>query len=396
MHLSSPLRAWRLESLALLAAYSTVVLAQGNGGNNNNDDDDEDPSPTRGNSTPSPTNNSNDDDEEEDPSPTTRENSTPSPTNDSNDDDEEESTSEQSRTPARTSTRQRQETQSTTSTTEESRVPTITLGQTATSDDDPVPTLSGGFVDYSYPPPAVPPTINAPFMDRSTMPNGTVFIAVGAILGTFGLAILVWRGVVACLLHRSVARAARAQHRANEKSTHRGPPATFYKSSERDRTPPAPARGKRRTTRGPVPSTTPSHSNLFFSPTAAGSAAAGANRDSRYLPSGFYAAGSSPSAGMGSHSAAGYTTLRPDSRGGQPFARGSMMDHSPDGSPQYAARQQDPSMSSLNLSQAPGQRAPSAYLDDLLDENPQMFPPQMPSQGSRHHRNRSYSSQGRR
>lgn len=383
MRLPSPLRPWRLESLALLAAYSTVVVAQGNGNNNNNNNDDEE--------------------EEEDPSPTsednspTRENSTPRPTSDSNDDEEEEeeTTSEESETPTRTSsTRQRQETQSTTSTTEESsNVPTITLGQT--SDDSPLPTLSGGLLDYSYPPPAVPPTINAPFMDRSTMPNGTVFIAVGAILGTFGLAILVWRGVVACLLHRSVARAARAQHRANEKSTHRGPPATFSKSSQRNRTPP-PARGKRRTTRGPVPSTTPSHSNLFFSPTAAGSAAAGANRDSRYLPSGFYAAGSAPSPGMGSHSAAGYTTLRPDSRGGQGFARGSMMDHSPDGSPQYAARQQDPSMSSLNLSQAPGQRAPSAYLDDLLDENPQMFPPQMPSQGGRHHRSRSYSSQGRR
>lgn len=381
MRLSSPLRAWRLESLALLAAYSTVVVAQRNGDNSNNDDEEEE--------------------EEEDPSPTTqednsptRQNSTPSPTSDSND-DEEESTSEESETPTRTSsTKERQETQSTTSTTEESSVPTITSGKTTTDSDDPLPTLSGGLLDYSYPPPAVPPTINAPFMDRSTMPDGTVFIAVGAILGTFGLAILVWRGVVACLLHRSVARAARAQHRANEKSTHRGPPATFYKSSARDRTPP-PARGKRRTTRGHVPSATPSHSNLFFSPTAAGSAAAGANRDSRYLPSGFYAAGSSPSPGLGSHSVAGYTTLRPDSRG-QPFARGSMADPSPEGSPLYAARQQDPSMSSLNLSQAPGQRAPSAYLDDLLDENPQMFPPQMPSQGGRHHHSRSYSSQGRR
>lgn len=372
MRLSSPLRAWRLESLALLAAYSTVVAAQRNGDNNNDDEEEE----------------------EEDPSPTTEEDSTPSPTSDSND-DEEESTSEESETPARTSsTRQRQETQSTTSTTEESSVPTITSGKTTTdSDDSPLPTLSGGLLDYSYPPPAVPPTINAPFMDRSTMPDGTVFIAVGAILGTFGLAILVWRGVVACLLHRSVARAARAQHRANEKSTHRGPPATFYKSSERDRTPPS-TRGKRRTTRGPVPSATPSHSNLFFSPTAAGSAAAGANRDSRYLPSGFYAAGSSPSPGH-SHSAAGYTTLRPDSRG-QPLPRGSMADPSPEGSPMYAARQQDPSMSSLNLSQTPGQRAPSAYLDDLLDENPQMFPPQMPSQGDRHNRTRSYSSRGRR
>ncbi len=42
-------------------------------------------------------------------------------------------------------------------------------------------------------------------MNRSTLPDGTVFIAVGAILGAFGTAIsLLWRGIVACLLHRSV------------------------------------------------------------------------------------------------------------------------------------------------------------------------------------------------
>lgn len=364
MRLPSRLRTWRLESLALVAAYSTVVLAQGNGNNNNNDDDEEeqDNAPTQTRNTPQPTNDSDDNDNN----------------NNDNQEDEEETTTEERRTSTRQETRD-----ATTST--ESTTSTRTTRSRSSETDTESPTSSVA-TDYSYPPAAVPPTINAPFMDRSTMPDGTVFIAVGAILGTFGLAILVWRGIVACLLHRSVARAAAAQHIANEKSTHL-PPAGVAKKSKRK--PSSSDRGTRRTPRGPVPSSTPSQSNLFFSPTAAGTAAMGSNRDSRYLPSGFYAAGSSPSP------AVNYSSLRPDSRG-QQYSRNTLRDVSPEGSPQYAVRQQDPSMSSLNLSQAPGQRAPSAYLDDLLDENPHMFPPpQMPAQASRHHHSNSYSSQGR-
>lgn len=356
---SSRLRVWRLESLALLAAYQAVALAQGN--NNNNDDDDED---------------------EDQPTPTQTRNS-PRPTNDSNDDENDETTEEQQR---RTSSKQ--ETRETSTKTTESSSSTRSRTTSTRSDESPTSTVDQ---NYSYPPPAVPPTINAPFMDRSTMPDGTVFIVVGAILGAFGVALLVWRGIVACLLHRSVARAAAAQHIANEKSTHLPPGGAAAAAQKKSRRKSSPAgRGTRRTTRGPIPSHTPSQSNLFFSPTAAGSAAGGSNRDSRYLPSGFYAAGSSPAP------PANYSSLRPDSRGQQP-SRNTMRDVSPEGSPQYAARHADPSMSSLNLSQTPGQRAPSAYLDDLLDENPHMFPPpQMPAQAGRHHHSGSYSSQGRR
>ncbi|SPO00661.1 related to CSI2 protein [Cephalotrichum gorgonifer] len=355
MRLPAPLRPWGLESLALLSVLSTVVLAQGNNNNNNNDDN-----------------------ADEQNTPTPRTTNTPAaPTRDNNNED-------QKTTSSRSTSTRTTNTPDPTPTTA-GPLPTLSDGKTSTDSDAPLPTIPGVAGSYSYPAPAVPPTINAPFMDRSTLPNGTVFIAVGAILGAFGLAILVWRAIVACLLHRSVARAAAAQHMANEKSTHLAPPAAFYKSTKREPSPPG--RGARRTTRGPVPSGTPSQSNLFFSPTAAGTAAAGANRDSQYLPSGFYAAGSSPA--PGSQSALGYSTLRPDSRG-QQFSRNTMYEHSPEGSPHYPARQADPSMSSLNLGQ-PGQRAPSAYLDDLLDENPGMFPPpQMPAQaGSRH------SSQGR-
>jgi hypothetical protein len=60
-------------------------------------------------------------------------------------------------------------------------------------------------------------------------------------------------------------------------------------------------------------------------------------------------------------------------------------------------------MSSLNLNRPPSQRAPSAYLEDLLDENPHMFPgsqplPPLPLPGhgpTRNSQTPSHSSQGR-
>lgn len=367
MRPSFAMRPWGLENVALLSMFSAVVLAQGNG-NNNNDDNNNDTPTTQPNNRPTTT-------------PTQGNGNTNRPT-----------------TPT-TPTQRDQTTRTTeTKTTPTAALPTIPTADMPTISDTtgaPFPTIDGGF---TRPVPAVPPTVDAPFMQRSTMPSGTVFIAVGAILGAFGLAVLVWRAIVACLLHRSVERAAAAQHLANEKSTYLAPPAAFYKNNDRDPSPPGGSRN-RRTTRGPIPSSTPSQSNLFFSPTAAGSAAMGGNRDSRYLPSGFYAAGTSPSPAMGPPSSLGYSNLRPDSRGGGGYSRNTMREHSPEGSPQFAVRQ-DPSMSSLNLNRPPSQRAPSAYLDDLLDENPQMFPPaQMPPQAahgsSRHNQNFSHSSQGR-
>lgn len=373
MRPSLTMRPWGLENVALLTMFSAVVLAQGNGngngnGNNNNDNN---------NTTPTTQNNNR---------PTTTPTAGNGNTNGGNNNNR----------PTTTPTQRDQTTRTTESkTTPTAALPTIsdTNMPTLETTGAPMPTIPGAF---TRPVPAVPPTVDAPFMHRSTMPDGTVFIAVGAILGAFGVAVLVWRAIVACLLHRSVERAAAAQHLANEKSTYLAPPAAFYKNNDREPSPPGGSRN-RRTTRGPIPSSTPSQSNLFFSPTAAGSAAMGGNRDSRYLPSGFYAAGTSPSPAMGgAPSSLGYSNLRPDSRGG--YSRNTMREHSPEGSPQFAVRQ-DPSMSSLNLNRPPSQRAPSAYLDDLLDENPQMFPPaQMPPQaahGSRHNQNFSHSSQGR-
>ncbi|KAM0743994.1 hypothetical protein ACQRIT_001308 [Beauveria bassiana] len=251
-----------------------------------------------------------------------------------------------------------------------------------------LPTLTNIAAIPTYPPPAVPDTKDAPFMQSSSAPEGTVFIAVGAILGAFFLAVLIWRAIVSLLLHRSVERASKAQHVANTKkksaaaAAFPAPPAPFYKYTDQESTRSlgqSPRRANRRSTRGPDPSNNPSQSNLFFSPTAANSGAAG-NRGSAYLPSGFYA-GSAAASHQQSQSI-GMANLNPAS--GQ-YANGSRnnLGGSPPESPMFHARR-DASTSSINLAAPlqPGQRAPSAYLEDLLAEDPSAFPPQSMS-GSR-------------
>lgn len=261
----------------------------------------------------------------------------------------------------------------------------------------------------TYPPPSPPPTANAPFMRQSTLPDGTVFICVGAILGLFGAAILIWRGIVAFLLKRSVEKAAKAQYVPDSKtsSTFPAPPAPFYhKYSNLDSTPnlsnpTTPGRGQRRTARGPaVPSSTPSMTNLFFSPTAAGGGAGNtsANRESRFLPSGFYAATSASPANQGHGHSISLTNLAPGNRASQ-VAR------TPPESPNLVPRMTPPaagvgghnhSQSSLSLNTpAAGGRAPSAFLEDILGDTPEAFPPQgtMPQQqqGGSHLRHMSGS-----
>ncbi|TLS27189.1 hypothetical protein PpBr36_05569 [Pyricularia pennisetigena] len=310
-------------------------------------------------------------------------------------------TSQPSQSPSQTSTtssRGSSQTMSLPPITSASIAPGATGLPTLSRTTDAVPT---------YPPPAVPPTSQAPFMQRSNLPQGTVFIAVGAILGAFGLTVLMWRAVIACLLHRDVERAAAAQHMAttNKAAAFPAPPPPFYKSYNDSGSNPnllssntglnsagpgpgAPGqfssaslgRGVRRTNRGPTPSATPSASNLFFSPTAApGQAGSGSNRDSRFLPSGFYAAGagqSSPGGPRHEHNIS-LSNLRPDSRG---HARAVTP---PDDSPQFGPsgspshmpqphhhhhQQRNVSTSTINLNNPAQGRTPSAYLEDMLDD----------------------------
>lgn len=264
-----------------------------------------------------------------------------------------------------------------------SEATTTTAESTATSADDATTTTgtttsasTTSTGQYSYPAPSVPPTDNAPFMKPNKVPEGTFFIAVGAVLGAFGAAILLWRAVVAWQLHRSVKRAALAQQMSNDKLSYATPAAPFYKYTDRGSSPSlanaSTGRGVRRTTRGPIPSSTPSQTNLFFSPTAPGANSA-SNRESRFLPSGFYAAGAANQQQNHTHSIS-LTNLRPDSRG-HARAVGPSPPDSPSLAPREPARR-NLSTSTLNLNRPTSGRAPSAYLDDLLADQPEQFPPQ--------------------
>ena len=302
-------------------------------------------------------------------------------------------------------------------TTATSALPHLSSDTTTTATGD-LPTLTGlptlsKTTDTSiptYPAPSPPPVGDAPFMNRSTLPDGTVFICVGAILGLFGLAILIWRGIVSYLLKRSVEKAAMAQHTTNDKASTSfpAPPETFYKYTD-DSSPSlaaslVAARGQRRTPRGPIPSA-PSATNLFFSPTAAGAAGGTtttpANRHSSFLPSGFYAATSAaPAAGQGQghgHSIS-LSNLNPASSNGGAGAGGHFpVRQTPPESPELQPLRSTPphggygggrgnnnnnfSTSSISLSRPASGRAPSAYLDDLLADQPEAFPPAAPQGG---------------
>lgn len=412
------------EPSVLLAAIAPFVLfaspataqnngggggGNGGGGNNNNNDDEGDggddggapanlPKPTKPPSPDDDKDNGGDDSSSKEDDSSSKDDDSSSKndadssskaeaadpkSSESNDDNKDEDSSS-SRTTAKISATG--EAQS--SDTDTSEPPRIT-GPSATEGDDGgitgAPSLTRNHGIPTYPAAAVPPTINAPFMKHSTAPDGTVFIAVGAILGAFGLALLLWRVISGILLHRSVERAAMAQHDVNAKSGFPAPPAPFYKYTDHGSTmslgaSAAVGRGTRRTNRGPTPSNNLSQSNLFFSPTAANPGTPG-NRNSSFLPSGFYAAGSS-SPGPGGHGhSISLTNLRPDSRGHAANASRHTLNPSPPDSPGVMARR-DFSNSSLNLHRPPSQRAPSAYLDDLLADDPSAFPPpHMPPQG---------------
>ncbi|KAI1438242.1 hypothetical protein GGR50DRAFT_691414 [Xylaria sp. CBS 124048] len=242
---------------------------------------------------------------------------------------------------------------------------------------------------FSFPPPTVPPTNNAPFMQKSNLPDGTVFIAVGAILGAFAVAILVWRAVVAYLLHRSVQRATLAQQVANDQKSYPPPAAPFYKYSDHASSVSlgnAPAPRTSRKARGPVPSVL-SQSNLFFSPTAPTGGAGAGNRESRFLPAGFYTSGAASPQQQPQGPSISLTNLRPES-----YAHPRTVEPSPPESPSLAppadAGRRNLSSSTINLNRPPSGRAPSAYLEDLLGDQSEQLPPPINRNNWNQHQNR--------
>lgn len=276
-------------------------------------------------------------------------------------------------------------------------LPGLTTSSSSDSDDlggllTGLPKLPGD----DYPPPTVPPTANAPFMQRkSTLPEGTVFIAVGAVLGLMALVVITWRGLVAWSLHRSVRRAALIQSAKYNngggrgikvtRNSHRNSKARYYKSGPGSTLSlehlGASGRGGRK-------SANVARESLFFSPTASPGMQNQGNRGSGYLPAGYYAAGASaPGAGPGmSHLNENRSSFSNLVQPGHGYSRTRSVGPSPPGSPslppsrggEIGARRpsvagggltMQASNSSLNLSVAPHSRAPSAYLDDLFESH---------------------------
>jgi len=238
-----------------------------------------------------------------------------------------------------------------------------------------LPTLSGG---VSIVTPVVPDTSNAPFMQQSSLPEGTVFIVVGAFLGFLAMSVLLWRGLVSLSLRRSVKNAGK-HNPTDQKPFFKEPaPPKFYNYADRGSSLSIAGIGKggKRHSKAPTNPASTSTTNLFFSPTSV--AGAGINsqpghRGSNYLPAGYYAAGAAAAAngqsttqiGGNNHNSISLSNLVPQAQG---YSRTRSMGPSPPDSPHFGPAPHTRSSSTLNLSQNPGEvRAPSAYLEDLFD-----------------------------
>jgi len=251
----------------------------------------------------------------------------------------------------------------------------------------------------NYPAPTVPPTSNAPFMQKSNLPEGTVFICVGAALGFIGFLVLAWRGLVAWSLHRSVRKAAIAQSakyaRVGDPRVNSGKPKSPYFSLGPGSTLSLDQMGAMGPGGKGGAKHQSGHGSLFFSPTAGTSIQAPSSRGSGYLPAGYYAAGNSaPGGGSGmthvggGSGGIGLSNLGPQSHR---YSRARSTGPSPPGTPSllpskggespYGGRLSTAGLtthasnSSLNLSAAPQSRAPSAYLEDLFENHPPGTPP---------------------
>ncbi|KAJ5902302.1 BIG/ATPase V1 complex subunit S1 [Penicillium taxi] len=273
------------------------------------------------------------------------------------------STSE-STTSESTSTTTAMATTSTTSTTSSltSSLTSTTDGTTATTAVSTTTTASASSTTTNTIA-TIPPTAGAPYMQTEHMPEGTFFIIIGAILGCIGLGVLAWRGMVAWSVNRSVRNAALVSTAESKR---------LLRGSRKKRTPVYSAAPKEdvlldkvgtttRTSYRPSPQRASTNSSLFFSPTAGGHGAShtNLNRNSTYLPAGYYAA------------AGNSTPVRDPGLSSPVFSSGS-----PALTPTGTFNSQHPrqyyagaSTSSLNLNQTPQGRAPSAYLDDLFENH---------------------------
>lgn len=165
-----------------------------------------------------------------------------------------------------------------------------------------LPTVAGAGI----PTLVIPYTAGAPFMQKSSLPEGTVFIVVGGILAFLGACVILWRGMVAYTVNRSVKRAAMASIAGSDTKTAWGG-SSYMPSSKggfyKDSTGAGSSMSLDALTSSGKPVKThykdtetsgrrsPS-SALFFSPTAqatSGAQVMQSTRNSSYLPAGYYA-----------------------------------------------------------------------------------------------------------
>lgn len=278
----------------------------------------------------------------------------------------------------------------TTETTPTGKPPALTTSTTSTSESLPVITDSSGSslppkpklsTSREYPKPTVPPTSGAPFMQKSSLPEGTFFIAVGAALGFLLFSVFAWRMIVAWSLHRSVKRAAEQANAVDSKAMLRPPQGGntggFYAAGAGSSV----SLGD--LSRGGAGAKQTPNSSLFFSPTAGVSA--GGDRRSAYLPAGYYPTGNGSGSIGPNASQTHFHTQSMSSRYGSYDRRG--LGPSPpgsplispsippsrggNGSPMLPALRGSESRGSLSIPPVPGQRAPSAYLEDLFENHQQ-------------------------
>ncbi|KAK6357536.1 hypothetical protein TWF718_001845 [Orbilia javanica] len=343
-----------LSIFVLLASLSGNVVAQGNNNNNNAESS-------------AVTNK---------PASTEKEN-TPAATTKPESNKPAETSSQENEKPSQTSAKttaapEQTEDAPSLETATKTAVTVIATGQPTGSSDDPpppkyTPPANGRYTIPDYPAPAVPNTKNAPFMQKSDLPEGTVFIAVGSALGLIGLIAFAWRMVVAWQLRRSIRKANSVTTDSKAGLLGRyNPPSTakksFYSagagsSLSLDHL----GTGSRTTGLGTTPNT-----SLFFSPTANNGNTH--QRQSQYLPAGFYAPAASTNLP--------FNQSRDSLPRPRPATRDSHVVGTPPASPLLTptARRpspgqghaQAPSISST-LNVPAGGRTPSTYLEDMLD-----------------------------
>lgn len=282
---------------------------------------------------------------------------------------------------------------------DESSVNSITLATRISADrgkntytEEP-PTMTQVGVPTS--PPSIPESEDNPYVNTSKYPEGTVFICVGSILGGLTVLVMVWRFIVAWHLKKQIKKANSVEPlmAAYHNKGPNGPRATKRKFDHRSLFPTENPFGNhaelsmetlspqgKSMSKSQAASMAAHKSSLFFSPTAevmnaqknAGMSETGmpaaynpgssatsfmgfnnaGSRSTAYLPSGYYGPQNGPSNSLTSQSR---TSMRgslapPSVMGGAGGTRASSLRP----------------MSHMDGSGLGGQRAPSAFLDDML------------------------------